>query len=652
MAWPSKTPWVLYIDDDLPLIHKVVDLTPKTNHNLTLNSIETKKLYHYHVEVGNQSSRLYEFDSTFDYSKIEIANLSLPPKTDKYAKIAKQILEECKVNQGYGLILGTNQGRLALELVKQTNLHIICVDPNLDNVKQTRENLDVAGVYGIRSTVHYASFKQLSYVDYFANLIIVQEKNILIEEILRFLRPAGGVAYIDKDIVGLPSQAEGFEISPSKLENRQILQRGGLPGSGAWSHQYGEPANTTCSQDKHPRDPMRVLSFGRPGPRTMVDRGTHVSAPLAINGRLYIQGDRRLFGLDAYNGTILWSIDVPDLRRTNIPRDSGNRVSDGDYLYVAVKDKCWKINGNNGEIVGLFEQVTLGYEWGYVAYAEKQLFGSSVKKGGIYVGADGEWYDKNNEGSQKVVSEDIFAVDPTGGNEIWRYTSGFRIINSTIAIGGDRVYFVVSRNSQLIALASGRFGHELVADRIMVALDAKTGRKIWEQPYAFKGGSWIFFLSYADEVLVNLITSNKYHLFAFEAENGDQIWNQEYGWRRNHHGGAMYHPLIVGNKIYAEPKVFDLKTGKILSEKIPDRSGCNTMSASATALFYRDSYHGMWDLQQNKRHKWTGLRPGCSLSTISAGGIVLSPESSAGCYCSYTIQTPIAFVLKFVESTE
>ena len=158
MAWPSKTPWVLYIDDDLPLIHKVVDLTPKTNHNLTLNSIETKKLYHYHVEVGNQSSRLYEFDSTFDYSKIEIANLSLPPKTDKYAKIAKQILEECKVNQGYGLILGTNQGRLALELVKQTNLHIICVDPNLDNVKQTRENLDVAGVYGILSTVHYASF--------------------------------------------------------------------------------------------------------------------------------------------------------------------------------------------------------------------------------------------------------------------------------------------------------------------------------------------------------------------------------------------------------------------------------------------------------------------------------------------------------------
>ena len=175
-------------------------------------------------------------------------------------------------------------------------------------------------------------------------------------------------------------------------------------------------------------------------------------APLAVNGRLYIQGDRRLFGLDAYNGTILWAIDVPDMRRANIPRDSGNMVADGDQLYVAVKDKCWKIDGNSGEIVGLFNQVTPDYEWGYVAYTENQLFGSSVKKGGIYVGADGEWYDKNNEESQKVVSENLFAIDPVEGNEIWRYASGSRIINSTITIGGGRVYFIESRNPSWLYL--------------------------------------------------------------------------------------------------------------------------------------------------------------------------------------------------------
>ena len=646
ISWETgvQTPSILYIGDDLPLAHKVADLIPKTNHNITLNDIESKKIYHYRVEVDDQSSRLYEFDSTFDYSKVEMANIVLPPRQDKYARMAGKIVEECGVKQGYCLVLGADQGQLVLELVKRTDLQIICVDPDLKNIEQARKTLDVAGVYGIRSSIHRASFKKLSYVDYFANLIVVRERNVPIEEILRLLRPAGGIAYI-RDVVGLPRRTEGFNISPSKLEGWQIIRRGKLPGSGVWSHQYGDPANTTCSQDQHPRDPMRVLWFGQPGPRTMVDRGTHVSAPLSVNGRLYIQGDRRLFGLDAYNGTILWAVDVPDMRRANIPRDSGNMVADGDRLYVAVKDKCWKINGNSGEIVALFDQVTPDHEWGYVAYAENQLFGSSVKKGGIYVGADGEWYDKSNEESQKVVSENLFAVDPVEGNEIWRYdASGARIINSTITIGGGRVYFVESRNPQLVVLGSGRFGHELVEDRIMVALDVGTGRKIWEKPYVFQEDSWVFFLSYADEVLISLITSSKYHLSAFDAKNGEQIWNQEYGWGRDHHGGAMYHPLIIGNEVYAEPKVFDLKTGRILLEKMPDRGGCNTMSASATALFYRDSYHGMWDLQQNKRHKWTGLRPGCSLGTISAGGIVLSPESSAGCYCSYPIQTSIAFL--------
>ena len=453
ISWQTgvQTPSILYIDDNLPLTHQIADLTPKTSHNITLNNIESKKIYHYRIEVGDQSSRLYEFDSTFDYSEVEMANIATSSKQDKHAKMAEKIVEECEVKQGYGLVLGTDQGRLALELVKRTDLQIICVDPDLKDIDQARKTLDGAGVYGVRASVHRASFEKLPYVDYFANLIVAEERNAPIEEILRLLRPAGGIAYI-REAVELPQKTDGLKISPSKLKSWQVIRRGKLSGSGAWSHQYGDPANTTCSQDQHPRDPMRVLWFGQPGPRTMVDRGTRVPAPLAVNGRLYIQGDRRLFGLDAYNGTILWAIDVPDMRRANIPRDSGNMVADGDQLYVAVKDKCWKIDGNSGEIVGLFNQVTPDYEWGYVAYAENQLFGSSVKKGGIYVGADGEWYDKNNEESQKVVSENLFAIDPVEGNEIWRYASGSRIINSTITIGGGRVYFIESRNPSWLYL--------------------------------------------------------------------------------------------------------------------------------------------------------------------------------------------------------
>ena len=48
------------------------------------------------------------------------------------------------------------------------------------------------------------------------------------------------------------------------------------------------------------------------------------SRPLAINGRLFIQGLHRIAALDAYNGAILWSLEIPDLERFNMPRDCSN----------------------------------------------------------------------------------------------------------------------------------------------------------------------------------------------------------------------------------------------------------------------------------------------------------------------------------------
>ena len=141
----------------MPLTHKVADLIPKTNHNITLNDVESKKIYHYRVEVGDQSSRLYEFDSTFDYSKVEVANIVSLSRQDKYARMAGKIVEECGVKQGYCLVLGVDQGQLVLELVRRTDLQIICVDPDLENIERARKTLDVAGVYGIRSSIHRAS---------------------------------------------------------------------------------------------------------------------------------------------------------------------------------------------------------------------------------------------------------------------------------------------------------------------------------------------------------------------------------------------------------------------------------------------------------------------------------------------------------------
>ena len=39
-----------------------------------------------------------------------------------------------------------------------------------------------------------------------------------------------------------------------------------------------------------------------------------------------------------------------------------------------------------------------------------------------------------------------------------------------------------------------------------------------------------------------------------------------------------------------------------------------------------------------------GIRPGCWINIIPAGGMVLIPEASSGCTCGYPMQTSVGYV--------
>jgi hypothetical protein len=107
----------------------------------------------------------------------------------------------------------------------------------------------------------------------------------------------------------------------------------------------------------------------------------------------------------------------------------------------------------------------------------------------------------------------------------------------------------------------------------------------------------------------------------------------------------MQHPVVVGDVVYGDSRAFNLRTGEqVLGDAdIPPRRGCGTMSASANALFFRHYFHSIWDLEEGSVTEYNGIRTGCWLGMIPAGGLVLVPESSAGCFCTEPIQTSIAF---------
>ena len=96
-------------------------------------------------------------------------------------------------------------------------------------------------------------------------------------------------------------------------------QRTNKPELTDWGHQYGSSANGSyVGEDLGGIDDASQLSvrwLGRPGADFGIDRNPRMPAPLVVGGRLFHQGMNRMIALDAFNGSVLWSLEIPDLRR-------------------------------------------------------------------------------------------------------------------------------------------------------------------------------------------------------------------------------------------------------------------------------------------------------------------------------------------------
>jgi hypothetical protein len=306
LHWETDTPTPsrVVFGYQFPLTRIIEDATPKKKHTLTIDQIESDKLYFYRILTEDNSSRLYEFDSSFDYTPVQVKAKMNPFPIDDKTKIVEaaveEILRETKIQQGYCVIVGIDEGRLAYELAKRSDLQIIGIDTDPTKIQKARRALDQAGLYGSRVTFQHCTSDSLPYSDYLANLIVSEsllldkEMPYSKDELYRILRPSGGVIMLgkpgEKEDDASPTNSMHEKILTALLdiksesdsntvkENWAILQRGRLPGSGDWTHMYGNESNTSSNSDVHPRLPMQVAWFGRPGPRPMVDRGTRSPA--------------------------------------------------------------------------------------------------------------------------------------------------------------------------------------------------------------------------------------------------------------------------------------------------------------------------------------------------------------------------------------
>ena len=650
--------------------------------------------------VSTTAGKIYCFAAeNTSTPKPQLAVRTIPPVSNPYPEdgltavyeaAAEAIVMETGITKGYCLVLGAERGRLAYELARRTDLSIIGVEPDSEKVRSARSALDAAVLYGERVTIDQGDLSALPYSNYFANLI-VSDSLILTGQIpgdpgqlARHVKPCGGIVCLGVP-ANAPSQASGvsskqlsswlrpMELGQCRLSDTNgrwaVLQRGPLPGAGRWTHQYAEAGNTACSDDLRLAGPLGLLWFGDPGSAPMVNRHDAAAAPLAVNGRLCIQGENVVMAYDSYNGVLLWKRQIPGAMRTRLKRsECGNLAASDDSFFIAVGDKCLRLDAKTGETRATYSMPATPEEtpgkWGYLAYVDDVLYGSAL--------------------TQLGVSSSVFAIDAKDDKTLWTY-QGENIANLTIAIGDGWVFFVDSSltpeqrqmlleqdKSRLLNLEGEQAKkaaerQKKLDARLAVALDARTGGKLWEEPVDVTDCSRIgigggeLTAMYRDGIVVLCGANANGHywrqflagefsrrrLVALSAKTGDVMWARDADYR--------HRPVVIGDAVFAEPWAFDLKTGEQKVRRHPLtgantrwqflRPGhhCGAISACPQMLLMRSGHTGYYDLQDDSgiRH-FAGHRLGCWINGIAADGLALMPEASAGCICLYPIVCSVA----------
>lgn len=558
---------------------------------------------------------------------------------------AAAILSQDIPTEGYCLVVGGSDPDLLEDLATETELLIYCVEPNAEKAAAAREALDMAGLYGTRVTVHQRDPRHTTYPDYFANLVVslAPVADGVGGELYRCLRPYGGVA------VG---------VEPGPL--RRIV-RGPLEGAGNWTHQYCTAANTNCSTDTLARAPLGMLWFTDWG-FPMPSRHGRGHAPLLLDGRLFVEGLDGLLCVDAYNGRKLWDYHLPGILREfsadHIMGTSGtgsNFCVTEDSLYIRTGAKCLRIDPASGELLAEFD-APAGADgepgtWGALFCLDDTLFGTLSNTSHTV-----KWtYLRSKMSTQFTESVLLFAMDRTSGEVKWTFTPQHSIRHNTIAIGAGRVFLMdrpIAEHDSLKSEEARRRGETVEKKHpsgTIVALDAADGSIAWKsQQEAF---GTVLALSERHDVLVAAYQDTRFkiasevggRMAAFRASSGEPLWDVKaaYGSR-----------LILSDRtIYVQPGCWDLLTGEAGDFQFARSYGCGTLAGSPNLLLYRSATLGYTDLtgeasSETGNQSYGGIRPGCWINTLPAGGLVLMPDATDLCRCSYLIKASIALAPK------
>ena len=261
------------------------------------------------------------------------------PLAASYTEAAQLAAAAAPSNKkGFCLVLGAGEGRLAYAISQASDMTIVGIEKDPVKAASARAKLRQAGVYGRRVSILVDDGKLASCPGYLCQCRDIRATagrrhvSVFPSDVFRRVTPYGGAVLLGRRDGGPldladwrgPEMSDWEPIASTTGATWRKATRGALAGAGQWSHPSANAANTACSEDRlvgGNQSPLAVAGHHGAGARHQPPsepRGAAVSRRPSVRGRA-----DRVLGIDAYNGTPLWTREIKDVQRIMVQLNTG-----------------------------------------------------------------------------------------------------------------------------------------------------------------------------------------------------------------------------------------------------------------------------------------------------------------------------------------
>ncbi|MEZ6141877.1 MAG: PQQ-binding-like beta-propeller repeat protein [Zavarzinella sp.] len=546
--------------------------------------------------------------------------------------------------------------------LQQTTCHAICYFAEAQQVEDLRTWALAKNLYGTRLAIHQGTPATVQLPPYLAECIITRTANAEeLRTMFRILRPYGGQLLLPGKDAKLPSNLTTMPNAKTvqTANGVRIIREGALPGSGNWTHEHADAANTRVGSDRLVKAPLGVLWFGGTSHEGMLPRHGHGPQPQVIDGRCIIEGVDKMRAVDIYTGRLLWETALPKVGEffNNTAHQAGANASGSNYvclsdgIYISYRDGCTVLDPATGKVKQTIRAPHAAKEpaprWRFITANEKYLVAlidpdlerttaEAIKKAG-----------KNSyrvANTRSSSSKKLVVFERQTGQVIWQTDAQYHFRHNSICLGDEQL-FVIDRK------ADNDEDEDAPTDAVC-AFQLSDGKPLWRSSNKVFG-TWLSYSAQhqvvleAGRVARDTLSDEPSGIRAYSATTGKVLW-----YEKKYIGPAM----IRNDTVLQGSGACDLLTGKPLLETNPFTGtsalwswareyGCNTPLASQNLLLFRSGAAGFFDLENNcGTSNLGGFRSSCTNNLMAAGGVLCVPDYTRTCTCSYQNQTSVGFV--------